>query len=135
MVPPPVTRVPPIPAGVAVVCALLGALPVAVFSFIAGAFSAASQVWSGLVLGAVPAVVAVVVLAGAVLLLAGRSWRVLLVGSVLTLVLVVVALTRGAAADDTTSVVVLVAGPLLAAVLGSRPVVRSWVAARQAARG
>jgi hypothetical protein len=128
MVPPPVTRVPPIPAGVAVVCALLGALPVAVFSFIAGAFSAASQVWSGLVLGAVPAVVAVVVLAG-------RSWRVLLVGSVLTLVLVVVALTRGAAADDTTSVVVLVAGPLLAAVLGSRPVVRSWVAARQAARG
>ncbi|SDG58253.1 hypothetical protein [Klenkia brasiliensis] len=134
MTAPPARKVPPIPAGVAAVCALLGALPVAVFSLIAGVFAAASGVGQGLLFGAVPAVVALTVLVGIVLLLTGRSWRVLVVGSVLTLVLVVWALTQGAASDEPGSVVVLVAGPLVAALLGSLPVVRAWVAARQADR-
>jgi len=133
--PPPARRVPPIPAGVAAVCALLGALPVAVFSFVAGAFAAADGVGQGLLFGAVPAVVALVVLVGVVLLLTGRSWLVLVVGSGLTLVLVVWALAQGAAAGDTGSVVVLVAGPLAAALLASLPAVRAWVDARRAARG
>ncbi|GHE13012.1 hypothetical protein [Klenkia taihuensis] len=131
---PPVRRVPPIPAGLAVVCALLGALPVAVFSFVVGAFSAASGVWQGVLLGLVPGAVAVLVVAGTVLLLTGRSWRVLVVGSVLTLALVVWALAQGAASGDTGSVVVLVAGPLAAALLASLPSVRAWVDARRAAR-
>ncbi|MCO7218732.1 hypothetical protein [Klenkia sp. PcliD-1-E] len=139
MVQPAPRKVPPIPAGVAALCALLGALPVAVFAFIGGVFGLASQVWQGLVFGLVPGAVAVTVLVGIVLLLLiGRSWRVLVVGSVLTLVLVVWALTQGAASDDPGSVVVLVAGPLVAALLASLPVVRAWVTARgveRAARG
>ncbi len=135
MVAPTTRKVPPIPAGLAAVCALLGALPVAVFSFVAGVFAAASGVWQGLLYGAVPAVVALLVLVGIVLLLTGRSWQVLVVGSLLTLALVVWALAQGAASDDPSSIVVLVAGPLAAALLGSLPTVRSWVAARRAARG
>jgi hypothetical protein len=130
----PVRKVPPVPAGLAAVCALLGALPVAVFSFVAGVFAAASGVWAGLLFGAVPAAVALTVLVGIVLLITGRSWLVLVVGSVLTLVLVVWALAQGAAADDTGSIVVLVAGPLAAALLASMPSVRTWVAARRADR-
>ncbi len=132
--PPPVRKVPPVPAGVAAVCALLGALPVAAFSFVAGAFAVADGVGQGLLLGAVPAVTALVVVVGVVLLVTGRSWQVLVVGSVLTLALVVWALAQGAASGDTGSVVVLVAGPLAAALLASLPAVRAWVAARRADR-
>ena len=64
--PVPVRKVPPVPAGLAAVCALLGALPVAVFSLIAGTFAAASGVWAGLLFGAVPAAVALTVLVGVV---------------------------------------------------------------------
>ncbi|SCX50431.1 hypothetical protein SAMN03159343_2407 [Klenkia marina] len=133
--PVPVRRLPPIPAGIAALCGLLGALPVAVFSFIAGVFALAGQVWVGVLLSAVPAAVAVVIAVGAVLLLMGRSWVVLVVGAVLTLGLVVWAVAYGAADDDPVSLAVLVGGPLLAAVLGSLPSVRAWVAARRAERG
>jgi hypothetical protein len=131
----PVRKVPPIAAGIAALCGLLGALPVALFALVVGAFALASQVWVGLLLGAVPLAIAVAVAVGAVLLVLGRSWVVLVVGAVLTLGLVVWAVWFGAAEDDPSSIAVLVAGPLLAAVLGSLPGVRSWVAARRAARG
>ncbi|MEI4270952.1 hypothetical protein TEK04_04395 [Klenkia sp. LSe6-5] len=132
--PVPVRRVPPIPAGIAALCGILGALPVALFALVAGAFALASQVGVGLLLSAIPLAIAVAVVVGAVLLVLGRSWLVLLVAAVLTLGLVAWALWFGAAEDDPGSVAVLVAGPLLAAVLGSLPGVRAWVAARRAER-
>ncbi|WP_131801727.1 hypothetical protein [Klenkia soli] len=131
----PVRKVPPIPAGVAALCGLLGALPVAFFAVFVGLLSLGYEDWRGAVLGAVPAVAFLVVLVGVVLLLAGRSWKVLVVGAVATLALVLYAVVDGAAEDDLGSIVTLAAGPALAAVFASLPQVRAWVAARRAARG
>ncbi len=131
----PVSKVPPIPAGVAALCGLLGALPVAFFAVFVGLLSLGYEDWRGAVLGAVPAVVFVVVLVGVVLLLLGRSWKVLVVGAVATGALVLVAVADGAAEGDPGSIAVLAAGPVLAAVFASLAPVRSWVAARRAQRG
>ncbi|CAB4933176.1 MAG: hypothetical protein F2825_10935 [Actinobacteria bacterium] len=131
----PVSKVPPIPAGVAALCGLLGALPVAFFAVFVGLLSLGYEDWRGAVLGAIPAAVFVVVLVGVVLLLAGRSWKVLVVGALATLALVLVAVVDGAAEDDLGSIVTLAAGPVLAAVFASLAPVRAWVAARRAPRG
>ncbi len=130
----PVRKVPPIPAGVAALCGLLGALPVAFFALFVGLLSLGYQDWRGVVLGAIPGVVFLVVLAGVVLLLLGRSWKVLVVGALATLALVLYAVVDGAADGDLGSIAVLAGGPVLAAVFASLAQVRGWVDARRAAR-
>ena len=131
----PVSKIPPIPAGVAALCGLLGALPVAFFAVFVGVLSFGYEDWRGAVLGAIPAAVFVAVLVGVVLLLLGRSWKVLVGGALATLALVLVAVVGGAVEDDLGSIATLAAGPVLAAVFASLARVRSWVAARRASRG
>lgn len=131
----PVSAVPPVTAWLAALAGFLGALPVAFFAVFVGLLAVGYEDWRAGVFGAVPAVAFVLVLVGAVLLLLGRSWSVLVAGSLVTLALVVVAVATGAATDDWGTVVWLGGGPLLAAVLGSLPGVRGWVAARRASRG
>ncbi|KQS64887.1 hypothetical protein [Modestobacter sp. Leaf380] len=131
----PVRRVAPVVAWLAAGCGLVGALPVAFFALFVGLLSLGYEDWRGAVLGAVPAVAFLLVLVGAVLLLTGRSWLVLVLGSALCVGFVGVGLAAGDLREDPAALLWLGGGPLLAVVLGSLPVVRHWVAARRAARG
>jgi hypothetical protein len=126
-----VRRTPPVPAILAVPLALLSALAVGFFSVIALAFSNGKFDGGGWLVVLIPALLAVALVVGVVLLLAGVSWLALVVpagGLAAVLLVAEVAGSLGAG-----MVVVLAAlVPGVAAVLAALPSVRHWVAARRA---
>jgi CHASE2 domain-containing sensor protein len=77
--PPAVRRTPPIPAILAVLLGLLSSLAVAFFGVLALAFSNGQFAGGGWLVILVPAVLAVVLVVGVILLLLGRSWLALVV--------------------------------------------------------
>jgi hypothetical protein len=125
-------RTPPVPALLAVPLALLSALGVGFFSVIALAFSNGQFDGGGWLVVLVPVLVAIALIVGVVLLLAGVSWLALAVpaGG-----LAVVILAGELIGSLGTGMVALVAAlvPGAAAVLVALPGVRQWVAARRAA--
>jgi hypothetical protein len=130
---PAVRRTPPIPAILAAPLALLSSFVVAFFSVLALAFSNGQFSGGGWLVVLVPAVLAVVLVVGVVLLLLGRSWLALAVPAGALAVLLVAAELTGW--WDTGMVSLIVAlPPGGAAVLAGLPGVRRWVAARRAAR-
>jgi hypothetical protein len=131
--PPAVRRTPPTAAILAAPLALLSSLAVAFFSVLALAFSNGQFAGGGWLIILVPAVLAVVLVVGVILLLLGRSWLALAVpAGALGAVLVAAELTGW---WDTGMVSLIVAlPPVGAAVLAALPGVRGWVAARRAAR-
>lgn len=132
-IPTTVRRMPPVPALLAAPLALLSALVVGFFSVIALAFSDGQFDGGGWLVVLVPALLAVALVAGVVLLLLGMSWLALaLPAGALGVVLLAAELIGW---WDTGSVSVLLAlPPLAAAVLAALPGVRRWVAARRVAR-
>jgi hypothetical protein len=131
----PVRRRPPVAALLAAPLAVLSALAVAFFGFLALAFSNGDlDDWAWLFI-AVPAVLSVWLLVGALLLLLGRSWlAVFLPAAGLTLV-VVWGILDGTIGEDNGAFQVLVwALPIATALLTALPGVRRWIAARKLAR-
>lgn len=129
---PAVRRTPPVPAIVAVPLALLSALGVGFFSLIALAFSNGKFDGGGWLVVLVPVLIAIALVVGVVLLLAGVSWLALAVpaGG-----LAAVILAGELIGSLGTGLVALVGAlvPGAAAVLVALPSVRRWVAARRAA--
>ena len=121
------------PALLAAPLALLSAFVVGFFSVIALAFSNGQFDGGGWLVVLVPAVFAVTLVVGVVLLLLGVSWLALAVpAGALGAALLVAELTGS---WDTGSASVLLAlPPLAAAVLAALPDVRRWVAARRVVR-
>ena len=124
---------PPVPAIAAAVLGLLSAFVPAVFALAAFAFSGGEFEGNAWLLLAVPLLLVVGLLVGGVLLLTGRSWRVLGVSAgALTALLVFGYASGGWGGGGFGVLTVLV--PLLTTVLAVLPRVRSWVAARRALR-
>lgn len=127
------TRVPPLPAMVAAPLAVLSAFAPGLFLLIAVGFSGGNLSGLEWFLLVVPLALCLGLLAGAALLLLGRSWRVVAVaGGVLALLIIGGTLIGGWADGGPGG---LSAGllPGAAAVLASLRPVRAWVAARRAA--
>ena len=125
-------RTPPVPAILAVPLALLSALGVGFFSVIALAFSNGRFDGGGWLVVLVPVLIAIALVVGVVLLLAGVSWLALVVpaGGLAAVILageVIGSLGTGIVAFSAALV------PGAAAVLAALPSVRQWVAARRAA--
>ena len=119
----------------AVPAAVLSALVVAFFGLIALAFSDGQYDDGGWLVVTVPALLTVWLLAGALLLLLGRSWlAVFLPAAALVAVLVWVILAEGLVEDAGGTAVLVWALPTLTAVLTVLPGVRHWVSARRRAR-
>jgi hypothetical protein len=128
-----VRRMPPVPALLATPLALLAALVVGFFSFIALAFSNGQFGDGGWLVVLTPAVLAMSLLVGVVLLLLGRSWLALVVpAGALAAVLLAAEVLGWWDTGLVTPLGSLVPGG--AAVLAALPGVRSWVAARRVAR-
>jgi hypothetical protein len=128
-----VRRIPPVAALLATPLALLTALVVGFFSLIALAFSNGEFGGGGWLVVLTPAVLALALLVGVVLLLLGRSWLALAVPAG---ALAAVLLAAEVLGSWSTGLV----GPLGslvpggAAVLAALPGVRHWIAARREAR-
>ena len=115
--------------------AVLSAVAVAFFGFLALAFSNGDLTGDRWLFVAVPAVLAVVLVLGALLLLLGRSWLALFVPAAALSLVVVAAVLYGSLGDGTGGFLVLTwALPGVSAVLTALPRVRRWVAARKDAR-
>ena len=131
----PVRRRPPVPALLAVPFAVLSALAVAFFGFIALAFSNGDLddgVWLFI---AVPAVLSAWLLVGALLLLLGRSWLAVFLPAAGLGVMVIWGILVGALGADNGAFLVLVwTLPIVTAVLAVLPGVRRWVTGRRRAR-
>jgi CHASE2 domain-containing sensor protein len=131
----PVRRRPPVPALLAVPFAVLSALAVAFFGFIALAFSNGDLddgVWLFI---AVPAVLSAWLLVGALLLLLGRSWLAVFLPAAGLGVMVIWGILVGALGADNGAFLVLVwTLPIVTAVLAVLPGVRRWVTVRRRAR-
>jgi hypothetical protein len=125
----PVRRRPPAAAFVAAPLALLTALGVGLFELLALAFSDGQFGGGGWLVVTVPLVLLVWLVAGAVLLLAGRSWLALAVPAA---ALAVFLLVVGATEDVLGELGVAALVPALTALLSALPGVRRWVAARRA---
>ena len=131
----PVRRRPPVPALLAAPLAVLSALVVAFFGVIALAFSNGDLDDGGWLFVAVPAVLSIWLLAGAFLLLTGRSWlMVFLPAAALGLVVVWGALDGTLGGDDGPFLALVWALPIATAVLSALPGVRRWTAARRLVR-
>ena len=118
----------------AVPFAVLSALVLAFFGFLALAFSNGHYDDGNWLVFTVPAVLAAWLLVGALLLLLGRSWlAVFLPAAALVVVLVWVILAEGLIEDAGGVAVVVWALPTVTAVLAALPGVRRWVAARRLA--
>jgi hypothetical protein len=128
-----VTRTPPVPAVVAAPLALISALPPGFFFLVALGFSGGQLSGLEWALLVVPLGLALGLVTGAVLLLRGRSWRVVTASGALLAVLVLGGMLIGDWAEGALGFG-LATGllPAAAAVLASSPAVRRWVAARQA---
>jgi hypothetical protein len=115
--------------------AVLSAIAVAFFSVLALAFSNGDLSGDRRVIVAVPAVLAIVLVLGALLLLVGRSWLALFLPAAALSLAVIAAVLYGSLGDGTGGFLVLTwALPGISAVLAALPGVRRWVAARKAAR-
>jgi hypothetical protein len=131
----PARRRPPVAAVLAVPFALLSALAVAFFGFLALAFSEGDLSGDRWLFVAVPAVLALVLVVGAFLLLLGRSWLVLCLPAAALSLSVIAGILYGALGDGTGGFLLLAwVLPGVAAVLSALPGVRRWVAARHLAR-
>ena len=131
--PGPVRRRPPVAAFLAATVAVLTALVCGFFGLIALAFSDGQFDDGGWLVVTVPALLAVWLLVGAVLLLLGRSWlAVCLPAAAMAVFLGWVVLSQDLVADSDGVAVVVWALPTLTAVLAVLPGVRGWVAARRA---
>jgi hypothetical protein len=130
---PAASRVPPVPAIVAAPLAVLSAFAPGFFFLIALGFSGGNLSGLEWLLLVVPLALSLGLLIGAVLLLLGRSWRVVTVaGAALGLLIIGGTLVGGWAEDALgfgLSIGLLAAAT---AVLASLPGVRAWVAARRA---
>jgi len=132
---PVVRRRPPVTALLAVPLALLSAVLVAFFGFIALAFSNGDLSGGGWLLVAVPAGLSIVLVAGAFLLLMGRSWLALTLSAGALSLTVIAAVLYGTLGDGTGGALLLAwALPGISAVLAALPGVRRWVAERKQAR-
>jgi hypothetical protein len=125
-------RTPPVPAIIAAPLALLSALVVGFFSVIALAFSNGEFGDGGWLVVLLPAVLAVALVVGVVLLLAGVSWLALVLPAG-GLAVVLLAAELGGSWDTGMVAVLAALLPGAAAVLAALPSVRRWVAARRAA--
>jgi hypothetical protein len=131
----PVSRRPPVAALLAVPFAVLSALAVAFFGFLALAFSEGDLTGDRSLFVVVPALLALVLVVGAILLLLGRSWLVLCLPAAALSLTVIAGVLYGALGDGTGGFLLLAwLLPGVAAVLSALPVVRRWVAARRVAR-
>jgi hypothetical protein len=131
----PVRRRPPVAAVLAVPFALLSALAVAFFGFLALAFSEGDLSGNRWLFVAVPALLAVVLVIGAFLLLLGRSWLVLCLPAAALALCVIAGVLDGTLGDGTGGFILLAwALPGVVAILSALPGVRRWVAARRGAR-
>jgi hypothetical protein len=131
----PVRRRPPVAALLAAPLAVLSALAVAFFGFLALAFSDGQlDDWAWLFI-AVPAVLSVWLLLGAVLLVLGRSWLAVFVPAAALALVVIWGILDGTIGEDNGAFLVLVwALPIGTALLTVLPGVRRWIAARKLAR-
>ncbi|MGY5882141.1 hypothetical protein [Modestobacter lacusdianchii] len=131
----PARRRPPVAVFAAVPLAVLSALAVALFALIALAFSNGSFDGGGWLVVAVPVVLSVWLLVGALLLLLGRSWlAVFLPAAALVALLGWVIVAEGLIADSDGLLPLIWALPAGTAVLAALPGVRRWVAARRGAQ-
>jgi hypothetical protein len=131
----PVRRRPPVPVLLAVPLAVLSALVLAFFELIAVAFSDGRYDDGGWLVVTVPAVLALALLAGALLLLRGRSWlAVFLPAAALAVVLVWLIMAEDLVDDSGGTAVLVWALPTLTALLAVLPGVRRWIAARKVER-
>ncbi|MCZ2814685.1 hypothetical protein [Modestobacter sp. VKM Ac-2984] len=134
MHPAPTRRRPPLPALVALPLAVLTALGTALFGFVALAFSNGHFADGNWLVIAVPAVLAAWLLAGALLLLTGRSWLALVLPAAVLFGLVVWGTIAAGLGTDTAGFVVLLwLLPAGTAGLAALPGVRRWVTARRGA--
>ena len=116
--------------------AVLSALAVAFFGLIALAFSNGQLDHGVWLFIAVPAVLSVWLVFGALLLLLGRSWLAVFLPAAGLSVVVIWGILAGALGADNGAFLILVwALPIVTAVLTVLPPVRRWVAARKRARG
>jgi hypothetical protein len=129
------TRRPPVAAVLAAILAVLSAVVVALFSFLALAFSNGDLTGDRWMIVAVPAVLSIALVLGALLLLMARSWLALVLPAAALSLAVVVSILSGSLGEDTGSFLVLCwALPGVSALLGLLPGVRRWVAERRQAR-
>jgi hypothetical protein len=120
---------------VAVPLAVLSALAVAFFSLIALAFSNGEFGEGSWLIPAVPALLSLGLLGGALLLLLGRSWLALFLSAAALVVVVVWAVLAAGLGEDSGGLLVLVwALPTATALLVVLPGVRRWIAERKLAR-
>jgi hypothetical protein len=129
----PVRRTPPAPAIAAAILGFLSAGVPAVFALIALAFSGGEFHGGRWLLIAVPLLLVVAVVVGAMLLLAGRSWLPLALSSGVLTALVLTGYVMGGWGGGTFGVLTVLV-PLVTTVLAVLPAVRRWVAARRGAR-
>jgi hypothetical protein len=115
--------------------AVLSALVVAFFGFLALAFSNGDlDNWAWLLI-AVPAALSVWLLVGALLLLLGRSWLAVFLPAAGLAVVVIWGVLEGTLGGDNGMFLVSVwALPIVTALLTALPGVRRWIAARKLAR-
>ncbi len=124
----PVRRRPPAVAFVAALLALVTVLGLGLFELLALAFSNGQFGDGGWVVVTVPLLLIVALVAGAALLLSGRSWLALLLPAAALAVFLLVVGTSGGATVELALVAVV---PALAALLCALPGVRRWVVARR----
>jgi hypothetical protein len=131
----PVRRRPPVGALLAAPLAVLSALAVAFFGVLALAFSNGDLDDGAWLFIAVPAVLSLWLLVGALLLLLGRSWLAVFVPAAGLALVVVWGILDGTIGEDNGAFLVLVwALPIVTALLTALPGVRRWIAARKLAR-
>jgi hypothetical protein len=120
---------------IAVPFAVLSALVVAFFGVIALAFSNGEFDHGGWLVVTIPALLAVWLLVGALLLLLGRSWLAVFLPALTLVVVVVWAVLAAGLGEDTGGLLVLLWGlPGVTAVLSALPGVRRWIALRKLTR-
>jgi hypothetical protein len=114
---------------------VLSALAVAFFGVLALAFSNGDLDDGAWLFIAVPAVLSLWLLVGALLLLLGRSWLAVFVPAAGLALVVVWGILDGTIGEDNGAFLVLVwALPIVTALLTALPGVRRWIAARKLAR-
>jgi hypothetical protein len=131
----PVRRRPPVAALLAAPLAVLSALAVAFFGMIALAFSNGDLDDGAWLFIAIPAVLSLWLLVGAVLLVLGRSWLAVFVPAAALALVVIWGILDGTIGEDNGAFLVVVwALPIATALLTALPGVRRWIAARKLAR-
>jgi hypothetical protein len=115
--------------------AVLSALAVAFFGMIALAFSNGDLDDGAWLFIAIPAVLSLWLLVGAVLLVLGRSWLAVFVPAAALALVVIWGILDGTIGEDNGAFLVVVwVLPIATALLTALPGVRRWIAARKLAR-